>query len=39
MIFAMAGVPTLMPGEKPTMTMNYGTFEGTSGMALNAAYR
>ncbi len=39
MAFAMAGVPTLMPGEKLAMTMNYGTFEGASGLALNAAFR
>jgi autotransporter adhesin len=39
MAFAMAAVPTVMPGEKLAMTMNYGTFEGSSGVALNAAYR
>ena len=39
MAFAMAGVPTLLPHEKVAMTMNYGAFEGTSGMALNAAFR
>ena len=39
MAFAMADVPTLMPGETLAMTMNYGTFEGTSGLALNAAFR
>lgn len=39
MAFAMAGVPTLMPNEKLAMTVNYGTFEGTSGFALNAAFR
>jgi autotransporter adhesin len=39
MAMAMAGVPTLLPGEKLAMTMNYGTFEGTSGVALNAAFR
>lgn len=39
MAFAMAGVPTLLPGETLAMTMNYGTFEGASGLALNAALR
>jgi trimeric autotransporter adhesin len=39
MAFAMAGVPTLMPNEKFAATMNYGTFEGASGLAINAAYR
>ena len=39
MAFAMAGVPTVMPGEHLAMTMNYGTFEGESGLAVNAAYR
>ena len=39
MAFAMAGVPTLMPGEHLAMTMNYGTFEGQNGLAINAAYR
>jgi autotransporter adhesin len=39
MAFALAGVPTLLPGEKLAMTMNYGTFEGTSALALNAAFR
>ncbi len=39
MAFAMAGVPTLMPGEHLAMTMNYGTFQGQNGLAINAAYR
>jgi hypothetical protein len=39
MAFAMAGVPTLLPHEKLAVTMNYGTFEGTNGLALNAAVR
>ena len=39
MAFAMADVPTVMPGEHLAMTMNYGTFEGESGLAVNAAYR
>jgi hypothetical protein len=39
MAFAMAGVPTLLPSERFAVTMNYGTFEGTSGLALNAALR
>ena len=36
---AMAGVPTLLPSEHFAMTMNYGTFQGQSGMAITAAYR
>src|SRR5262249_51220006 len=39
MAFAMAGVPTVLPGEKFVMTMNYGTFEGESGLAMNGALR
>lgn len=39
MAFAMAGVPTLLPSERFAVTMNYGTFEGANGLALNAAFR
>ncbi len=37
MAYAMAGVPTLLPAEKFVATMKWGTFEGTNGLALNAA--
>jgi hypothetical protein len=36
---AMAGVPTLMPNEKVAVTMNWGTFQSSNGLALNAAMR
>jgi autotransporter adhesin len=39
MAFAMGGVPTLLPHEKVAATLNYGTFQGQSGFAINAAYR
>jgi hypothetical protein len=39
MAFAMAGVPTLLPHERLAMTMNYGTFQGTNGLAINTAFR
>lgn len=39
MAFAMAGVPTLLPSEKLAMAVNWGTFEGANGLALNAALR
>lgn len=39
MAFAMAGVPTLLPTEKVAVAMNWGTFQGTNGLALNAAMR
>lgn len=39
MAFAMAGVPTLMPNESFAATVNWGTFEGRNGLALNAAMR
>ncbi len=39
MAFAMAGVPTLLPSEKFAATMNWGTFSGANGLALNAAMR
>jgi hypothetical protein len=35
----MADVPTVLPGEKLALTMNYGTFEGESGVAMNGALR
>ena len=39
MAYAMAGVPTLLPAETFAVTMNYGTFQGANGLALNAAFR
>ena len=39
MAFAMAGVPTLLPEEKVAATVNYGTFSGANGVAVNAAVR
>src|SRR6185503_7765635 len=39
MAFAMAGVPTLLPTEKFAASLNYGTFLGQSGLAVNAAAR
>jgi YadA-like membrane anchor domain/Head domain of trimeric autotransporter adhesin len=39
MAFAMAGVPTLMPNERFAVTGNWGTFQGTNGLAFNAAAR
>jgi autotransporter adhesin len=39
MAFAMAGVPTLLNGERFAMTGNWGTFEGENGLAMNAALR
>jgi hypothetical protein len=39
MAFAMAGVPTLLPSETFAATMNWGTFQGANGLALNAAVR
>jgi trimeric autotransporter adhesin len=39
MAFAMAGVPTLLPNEKFAATMNYGTFQGGNGVAINGAFR
>ncbi len=39
MAFAMAGVPTVLPGETFVTTMNYGTFEGASAMSFNGAMR
>ena len=39
MAFAMAGVPTLLPSEKFATSMNWGTFQGGNGLAVNAAMR
>ncbi len=39
MAFAMAGVPTVLPGETFVTTMNYGTFEGANAMSFNGAMR
>jgi hypothetical protein len=39
MAYAMAGVPTLLPNEKFAATMNYGTFLGGNGLAINGAFR
>jgi hypothetical protein len=39
MAFAMAGTPWLLPAERFAVSMNWGGFEGTSGVALNAAFR
>ncbi len=37
MAFAMAGVPTVLPGERFVTTMNYGTFEGANALSFNGA--
>jgi autotransporter adhesin len=39
MAFAMAGVPTVLPNERFAVMANWGTFQGTSGLAFNAAAR
>jgi len=39
MAFAMAGVPTVLPGENFAMTANWGNFEGENGFAAGAAMR
>jgi len=39
MAFAMAGVPTLLPNENFAATINYGTFQGAHGFAINTAAR
>ena len=39
MAFAMAGVPTLLPHEKMAATLNMGTYQGSQGFAINAAWR
>jgi hypothetical protein len=33
----MAGVPTVLPGERFVTTMNYGTFEGANALSFNGA--
>ena len=39
MAFAISGVPWLQPTERFAVSANYGTFQGTNGIALNAALR
>jgi YadA-like membrane anchor domain len=39
MAFAMAGVPTVLPGETFVMTANWGNFEGENGLAAGAAIK
>jgi hypothetical protein len=39
MAFAMSGVPWLERHEKFAVSANWGTFQGTNGLALNAALR
>ena len=39
MAFAMAGTPSLLPTERFAMSANWGTFDGTNGLALGAALR
>jgi hypothetical protein len=39
MAFAMAGTPWLLPQERFAVSMDWGTFQGTNGLALNAAMR
>ena len=39
MAFAMAGVPTLLPHEKMAATLNAGAYQGSYGLAINAAWR
>ena len=39
MAFAMAGVPNLLPTETFAVAVNWGTYEGANGTALNAALR
>ena len=39
MAFAMAGVPTVLPGETFVTTMNYGTFESENALSFNGAMR
>jgi len=35
----MAGTPTVLPNERFVTTMNWGTFQGTQGLAVAGAYR
>ena len=39
MAFAISGVPWLQPTERFAVAANWGTFQGTNGVALNAALR
>jgi hypothetical protein len=39
MAFALAGVPTLLPGKKFALSANWGTFESENGAALSGALR
>jgi hypothetical protein len=39
MAFAMSGVPWLLPTERFAVSANWGTFQGTNGVALSAAMR
>jgi len=39
MAFAMAGTPWLLPTERFAVAMDWGTFQGTNAVALNAAFR
>jgi hypothetical protein len=39
MAFAMAGVPWLLPTERFAVSANWGTFQGTNGIAFNGAMR
>jgi len=39
MAFAIAGTPWLLPTERFAVAMDWGTFQGTNAVALNAAFR
>ena len=39
MAFAIAGTPWLLPTERFAVSINWGTFQGTNALALNAAFR
>ena len=39
MAFAIAGTPWLLPTERFAVSMDWGTFQGTNALALNAALR
>jgi hypothetical protein len=39
MAFALAGVPTLLPGKKFALSANWGTFDSENGAALSGAMR
>src|SRR5215472_6973281 len=39
MAFALAGVPTLLPGKKFALSANWGTFDNENGAALSGALR